>query len=190
MTHVISPKLNSRQTGVIVGTIMGGSSLIRPSNGKNCYLSMRCKNAKWLEFKSTELTLLSSDAPFTIEKTYRWHSLCYPIFNEFEERFYKDKTRRLTSDELDLLSDISFAVWFGDSARYIKENIVFNTHVWGKSGTELICDYFNLLEYEPEIFSNRDCFRIKLSKFGSMEFMKIAGPHLPHWYFSKSKKMV
>jgi hypothetical protein len=93
MTHTISPLLSNRQKQVIMGTILGGSSIVRPANGKNCYLSMRGKSERWLKFKAEELSSLASWKPFTVETTNRWHSMCYPIFNDYFQMFYVEKQR-------------------------------------------------------------------------------------------------
>ena len=36
---------------VLIGTILGGSSLAKPPRGKNYYLSMRSQNKQWLQYK-------------------------------------------------------------------------------------------------------------------------------------------
>ena len=46
---------------------------------------MRNKDLDWLKFKAKELSNLATKEPITSEKTFRWHSICYPLFNEFEE---------------------------------------------------------------------------------------------------------
>ena len=104
--HLMSPLMSNRQRQVIMGTILGGSSIIFPKHGRTCYLSMRDKRRNWLEYKAVELGSLSSSSPFTVEKTHRWHSKCYPLFREFYEMFYKKGSRFLHIDTLSALSDI------------------------------------------------------------------------------------
>lgn len=182
MSHFISPKLSDRQLQIIRGTVLGGSSLIRPKGGKSCYLSMRDKNAKWLEYKAAELKELASLTPFTVEKTYRWHSLCYPILNGFEAVFYKRGRRFLTVDNISPIADVAFGVWFGDCGRWVGDLIVLNTNVWGRKGSEEIRKYFSCLDYQSEVFCERGRFRVKLDHKASMAFWSIAEPTLPHWF--------
>lgn len=173
MTHIINPKITSKQRAIIIGTILGGSSVVRPQKGKNCYLSMRNKDIDWLKFKANELNNLSSKDPITSEKTYRWHSVCYPLFNEFEQMFYKNKKRYIDIEVLNLLQDISISVWYKDCGVINKNQIILNTHVWGKEGTEKINEYFNSLEWENKIFTERKNYRIKLNENSSQEIIKM-----------------
>ena len=174
MTHIINPKITPRQRCIIIGTILGGSSIIMPKKGKNCYLSMISKDLKWLTYKSKELENLATKEPITVEKTYRWHSVCYPIFNEFYEMFYKNKKRSLQINTLNLLQDLSIAVWFKECGIIAKNNsIVFNTHVWGKSGTEGVAEYFNSLEWNSTIFTERKNYRVRIDEESSKEVLKM-----------------
>jgi|SaaInlV_100m_DNA_2_1039680.scaffolds.fasta_scaffold08634_3 hypothetical protein len=184
MTHIINPKLTHRQKHTVIGTILGGSSIIQPSGGVNSYLSMRSKDSEWLQHKSNELNCLSSNKPFTIEKTNRWHSLCYPLFNEYRDIFYKDGKREITKNILEslYLSDLTFSIWCIDSWRYDRGRFVMNTHVWGESGTLEVVDYLKLLDMKSEIITDRGRFRIKLKQKSTREMMKIVSPHIPYFY--------
>ncbi|RDJ35550.1 MAG: hypothetical protein DWQ19_12090 [Crenarchaeota archaeon] len=182
MTHYINPMVAKRQLQIIKGTILGGSSLVKPTKGRNCYLSMRGKNAKWIDYKASELSVYSSLAPFTLEKTNRWHSLCYPIFSEMREMFYDGKKRCLNPNALDDLQDIAFMIWYGDAGHYKNNSIILNTNIWGKKGTEVIGEYFNLLNYNCIIFKNRESYRIRLDEDSSLDLLKKISPHFPHFF--------
>lgn len=175
----INPIVSARSRQVIRGTILGGSSIVKPTKGRNSYLAMRCKNPLWLEFKARELTVFASSAPFTQEKTYRWHSMCYPLFEQFRQEFYVDGKRCLQLKSLDPLQDIGLGIWFRDCAHVKNKKVVFNTHIWAEEGTQIISEYFSLLGYRPVIFRERKCFRIKLDDDSSQEFLKLVLPHLP-----------
>jgi hypothetical protein len=174
MTHIINPKITARQRSIIIGTILGGSSIVKPQKGKNCYLSMRNKDLKWLNFKAKELSNLATKEPITIEKTYRWHSVCYPLFNEFYEMFYKNKNRALSIENLNLLQDVSIAVWYKDCGILNKnQTISLNTHIWEKSGTEKIAEYFESLEWKSTIYTERKNYRIRIEEESSKEILKM-----------------
>lgn len=181
MTHVINPEITKRQKQIITGTILGGSSIIRPKGGQNCYLSMRCKNSNWLQFKAIELTNLSSSKPFTIERTNRWHSLCYPIFNDFYDEFYFKNNRKLKPDTLDLLTDIALAIWYIDVGKMVAGRLIMNTNIWGKEGTDFILDYFNAIGFQSEIFKERERFRVRMTLKATNMFRNMVEPHLPIW---------
>lgn len=175
---LINPIITIRQLQIIRGTILGGSSIIKPLNGRNAYLSMRCKNARWLEYKARELQSLTTPAPFTVETTYRWHSMCYPIFNSFRKEFYNNKKRILQLESLDPLQDIGLSIWYGDSGKIEKDCVVLCTHLWGEKGTKTIVDYFKLLGYHPQAFKERNCWRVRIDPKGSKLFLNLISKQL------------
>lgn len=179
MTHMINPKITQSQRFLVIGTILGGSSIIRPKKGKNCYLSMRDKDISWLRFKSDQIKDLASQSPMTIEKTNRWHSVCYPLFNEFYEMFYEKGKRRLKVDDLNLLHDSSIAIWFGDSGKCKGKSVMINTNIWGKEGTEIIVEYFKSLDWNASVFLERRKYRIRMDGESSDDFLKLVSPYLP-----------
>lgn len=179
MTHMINPKITQAQKFLITGTILGGSSIIRPRKGKNCYLSMRDKDLTWLKFKADQLKDLTSQSPLTIEKTNRWHSVCYPIFNEYYEMFYEGGERKLRTESLNLLHDSSIAIWFGDAGKCKGDRVVLNTNIWGKKGTETIVEYFASIDLNAEIYMERKNYRIRMDENSSKDFLKMVGAHLP-----------
>jgi hypothetical protein len=141
---------------------------------------MRSKDLQWLRFKATELQHLASSNPITIEKTNRWHSVCYPLFNEFRDMFYDKKgDRSLKIESLDRLRDIALTIWYGDCGSRVNERVVMNTHIWKEKGTKAIKKYFGYLGYDPEIIKQRNNFRIRLDKKSSMDFLKMIAPHMP-----------
>ena len=179
MTHMINPKITQAQKFLITGTILGGSSIIKPKKGKNCYLSMRDKDLSWLKFKADQIKELSSQSPMTIEKTNRWHSVCYPVFNEFRDMFYKDDKRNLSEECLGLLHDSSIAIWFGDAGKCKAGKAVFNTNIWGEEGTQKIAEYFKSLEWDCEVFGERGNQRVRMSVKSTEEMLKMCSPYLP-----------
>lgn len=177
--HTISPPLSTREKQIIIGTILGGSSVIKTTKGKHCYLAMRGIHGKWLEHKAFQLSKFASDKPFSIEKTNRWRSLCYPIFDTFRDSFYNNGQRKLQLEVLEGLHDIAIAIWFGDSGRYEKEKATINTHVWGEAGSNIFVEYFNLIDYSAKVIQERKKFRVQLDKKSSRKLIELTSPHLP-----------
>ena len=174
-----NPNITLRQKQIIHGTILGGSSIVLPKGGRNCYLSMRCKEPKWIEYKSQELKALTSQAPFTLEKTNRWHSLCYTLFKEYRTLYYKRSKRYLTLDMLDPLQDVAIAIWFGDCGRALHNKIILNTHVWGLRGSKIINEYFQLLGYDSCLKKEKDCHRVEINETSRSAFLRLVVPQLP-----------
>ena len=51
MTYQVGPIITEAQKQILYGTILGGSSIIIPNNGRNYYLAMRGNNKIWLNYK-------------------------------------------------------------------------------------------------------------------------------------------
>jgi len=186
MTHRISPKINELQHHIITGTILGGSSIIMPKRGRNCYLSMRGRNIEWLRYKATQLEALASQDPITVEKTNRWHSVCYPVFSEYRDKFYNRKgERRLQIEELSGMWDVALAIWFGDCGKYRNGRVVLNTHIWKERGSKIIVKYFGFLGYHAEVIQERKNFRVRLDENSSKLFMRLVEPKLPYFFLSR-----
>jgi hypothetical protein len=176
--HIYGMGPNQREYQIILGTILGGSSIIKPNKGKHCYLSMRDKRGNWLEHKSFQLARYASPKPFTIEATNRWHSLCHPVFDEFRIKFYNDGKRHLEIDHLDFW-DVGLAVWFVDAGQYSKNRVIINTHVWGEENSEKIVEYFNFCDWPAKLTKDRNHFRVQLESEASVRFMKTVIPEIP-----------
>lgn len=183
MTHIIDPGHNQRELQVLTGTILGGSSIVKPVRGRSCYLSMRSKDTIWLRWKATELAKFASVDPFTEDKngTMRWHSLCYPIFNEFRDNFYDDKDRKLRLEHIEGLVDIGLLTWWCDTGKMKDGCAIFNTHIWGEEGSNIVVEYFTLLDWKSEVHRERKSFRVKLDKDSTLEMLATIKPHMPHF---------
>lgn len=180
--HVVNPKLSDRIYQIVKGTVLGGSSLTLSKGSKNCYLSMRSKDENWLQYKSDELKTLSSLKPFTLEKTNRWHSLCYPLLSEIKNLLYNNKTRIIKEGSLDDLKDIAYMIWFGDCGSCKRGIITLNTHIWGEENTHEIIKYFNESGFNCLYYDEYGKSRIKFDKKSSSMILKIISPHFPHFF--------
>lgn len=180
--HVLDPKFTDRVYQIVKGTVLGGSSLVVSKGGKSCYLSMRGKNTNWIQYKSEELSIISSLKPFTLEKTNRWHSLCYPFLLDIKNNFYKNKNRFVKKDALNDLKDIAYMIWFGDAGSYHRGQFLLNTHVWGEENTKKIVKYFNESGFNCFLYKEYGKNRIKFDLNSSALILKIISPHFPHFF--------
>lgn len=186
MTYVSGPKITSWQHQIIIGTIIGGSSVIKPKRGKNAYISMRSNNKKWIEYKANELKNLASPLPFSIEVNnyIRWHSMCFPEFNEYKDKFYIDGKKKISLDILNELRDIGISVWFLDNATIEKNQIVFHPQVFGEEGVNTINKYFNEISFNSEIIKKGKTLHIKICKDSTEKFIKTIGYRIPKFMMS------
>lgn len=165
--------MTNRQKQVIIGTVLGGSSLCKTQKGKNFYLLMRGKNLIWLQKKAGELINLSNKKN-VIERdgTYRWNSKCLTEMSELSKYFFKNKTRYLKIEILDNITDLGLAVWYLDCGNYINEQIILNTNIWGLRNSQKIQKYFKLLDYKSKIKKIKNSINIILDKPSSENFLQ------------------
>lgn len=185
MTYQAGPQITEKQKQIIYGTILGGSSIIKPKKGKNCYLAMRDKEENWLKYKINLLQNLFKINENTIKKdknTYRCYSIAYPIFNDIHKIFYAEKNKIINRETLDLLTDKAWMVWFIDSGRKSRRKCYLRTHKFGEQGTKTIADYFNSLDCECEVHKSRNRFEVIFTSKGSLEFLNIISPSMPSFY--------
>ena len=136
--------------------------------------------------KSAELADFASQQPLTQDgNTLRWHSNCYPVFNDYREKFYHGRDKVISMETLDGLKDIGLAVWFGDCGRTKKGCAVINTCKFRQQGSETIARYFNEIGIETSTFTERGNYRILMSKAGTEKFLMTVGHRLPAFMFEK-----
>ena len=149
MTYENSPIIKSYQKQILYGTILGGSSIVNPTYGRNCYLAMRDNNVNWLSYTINELKEFFKIDSSTIKKdknTYRCYSVAYPCFNDLYRTFYKEGKKVVTREILESLNDLAWMIWYIDSGRKSKRKIYLRTQKFGEEGTVIIADYFNSLD--------------------------------------------
>ena len=187
MTYYDNPEISDWQKQVITGTILGGSSLVKPKNGRNCYLFMRSANKDWLNYKADELTTLASQRPFTKEgNTLRWHSNCYPIFAEYYNLFYENNRKKVRMEALDTLRDIGLAIWYGDCGRLKKNNIILNINKFGEDGSKVVHDYFIEVGIgETKIIKEKGYYRLLFNSKSSEKLLLIVANRLPEFTHRK-----
>jgi hypothetical protein len=186
MTYFFSPAVTDWQRQIVLGTILGGSSLVKPKRGRNCCLFMRSRNQLWLSYKAEELKELASQKPLSGDaNTYRWHSNCFPVFNEFYELFYYRKKKTVPANVLDSLRDIGLAIWYGDSGKVVKKCAVMNTHRFGTKGTQTVARYFRSITYNCEVIKERGNLRVRLDEESTQRFFRLIGHRLPGFMWHK-----
>jgi len=176
MTYCRVAVITEWQRQVINGTIMGGSSIMKPKKGINCYLSMRGKNGKWLQCKANEMGLVLPPNPYVIEdKYFRWHSCCSPLFNEFYDNFYEEGKKVARMEILDGLRAIGLAVWFLDAGQ-LKDDQLFLS-VKSFSNKDIISKYFQEIDIGNEIVKSK----LIMDKKSTEKFVGIIGDYIPEF---------
>lgn len=188
MTYEYSPQLKHNQSQALYGTILGGSSIVKPSQGKNCYLAMRDNDRAWLEYKINELKDYFKMDNNTIKKdknTYRCYSIAYPIFNAYYNEFYANNKKFIGKETLERLNDVAWMIWFVDAGKKSKRKAYLRTHKFGEEGTKMIAEYFNSLDCDCDFKLTRERYEIVFTHKGSIEFLATFAHRLPNFMLSK-----
>lgn len=184
MTYENSPEIKSFQTQILYGTIIGGSSIVNPTYGRNCYLAMRDSDLNWLSYKINELQDMFKMDSNTVKKdknTYRCYSIAYPCFNSIYRKFYKDGKKIITKEILESLNDLAWMVWYVDSGRKSKRKVYLRTQKFGEEGTQIIADYFNSLDCTCSIKKQKERFEIVFDNKGAQEYLKTFAHRIPNF---------
>jgi hypothetical protein len=175
--------LTDNQRQVIIGTVLGGSSLIKPPKGTNYYLSMRSSNQTWLKYKAEELDdCFKSTNLVSNGNTYRINSICHKAFTELHDLLYRDGKRVITEELLDSLRDVSLAIWFLDGGSMIgrnRKNAYINTTKFGEEGTLIVEKYFNLIDMTCKKNKNGTRRKVVFSVQGTERLFRIIAPLFP-----------
>jgi len=175
------------QEQIIIGTVLGGSSLTKPPNGKNFYLSMRSKEELWLRYKVAELDKYYGDT--SLQKyggTFRANSPCMPNITSLHNRLYDENGRILKMEVLDMLMDIGLAIWYLDGGGRTgrgKKNAYLNATKFGDAGAKIAKEYFDTLDMPCEINKSKSRIRILFSVSGTEEFFKITAHRFPAFMY-------
>jgi len=182
--------LTSDQRQVVLGTLLGTGSIIRPKAGRNAYLQMRQRKSgdvDWLRCKAHELVNLARPHPFVEDKdSWHWASVANPVWNRYMDLCYAAGQKTVTWEWLDPLRDRGHAVWFLDKGVYEDERVVLKTAWFGEKGNHVIQKYLCLCGYDCEIQVNRGVRRIAFTKDSTEEYLKLILPCFPKYLLDQA----
>jgi hypothetical protein len=177
------------QIQVMIGSVLGGCSLVKPPKGTNYYLTMRSQLKDWLVYKMAEMHDFFTDPKlYKYDKTYRCNSCCHPNITSLYEQLYETGKRRITMQTLDTLTDTGLAVWFLDSGGKTgrsKKNAYINTTKFGISGSEIIMQYFNEIGMKCNINHDGKRLKILFSVDGTEAFLKTTAHRFPTFMYHR-----
>jgi hypothetical protein len=173
------------QEQVLIGTILGGSSLVKPPKGINYYLSMRSQNEEWLLYKMAEMPKHFENAKLNwYTNTFRVNSHCSETLTSCYSNMYENGSRKATMEILDPLRDLGLAIWYLDSGSKTgrgRKNAYINTTKFGEAGAKIVEQYFNEVGMPCRI--NRDGTRLKVlfTIEGTEELFRVIEPCVPEF---------
>lgn len=178
------------QEQVIIGAVLGGSSLIKQPKGRHYYLMMRSKDPLWLQYKIAELhNFFSSSELSQQNNTHRCSSICSKEFTELHQKLYCGKKRFISIGILDKFRDIGLAIWFLESGGFTgrnRKNAYLNTTLI-KDTSYLACDYFNSMDIKCKVHKTKERQKILFSVQGTSKLLRIIAPKFPNFIYERMK---
>lgn len=177
------------QKQIVIGTVLGGSSLVRPKKGLNYYLSMAGNNPSWLHYKMQELgELYQSNSIMQDGCTYRCASSCTESLTEVYSELFLEGQRNVTLETLSPLRDIALAMWFldgGGKTGRNKKNAYLNTTKIGEKGTKVVYDYFKDLNWDCSTHESGGRRRVIFSVLGTELLLKTISHRFPDFMYHR-----
>ena len=172
--------INERESQIILGTLLGTSSIIYPEKSKNPHLLMRSnkKNSIWIRCKAFELKKFSRPKSFIEDQySYRWNSISTELLLPYYKIFYKNKNKQITLNLLESLKPLSICCWFLDKG-FINDTECGFKLLEDKKSNKNILKYFSLLDL-PLIKKNSHNYIFSESK-NVLSFFNIIKNHIPN----------
>lgn len=175
------------QEQVVIGTVLGGSSLAKPPKGKNYYLSMRSNNDLWLSYKMDITPKYYRGVSIQRYKnTFRANTSCLPEMTDIKSLLYDKNERVVKMNILDQMMDIGLAVWFIDGGGRTgrdKKNAYLNVTKFGKESENVVMDYFNSLSIPCSLNKSRNRMRVLFTVSGTVTLFKIIAHRFPPFMY-------
>jgi hypothetical protein len=177
------------QNQVLIGTVLGGSSLLKPPKGVNYYLSMRSQNINWLAYKMAEMPDYFSECNANwYTNTYRCNSRCCEGLTSCYNEMYSGNNRRITMDLLNRLRDVGLAIWYLDSGSKTgrgRKNAYINTTKFGEDGTKIVHQYFNEVDMPCNVNRDGDRLKVLFTVGGTEALISVIGHCVPEFMLSR-----
>lgn len=172
-------KINERESQIILGTLLGTSSIVFPEKSKNPHLLMRStkKNSNWIRCKAYELKRLSRPKSFIEDQySFRWNSISTELLIPYYNIFYKKHRKEISFEILESLKPLSICCYFLDRGFINNNECGFKINEDKKSNKNIL-KYFSILDL-PLIKSNNNY--IFSERKNVLSFFNIIKNHIPN----------
>jgi len=182
--------LTEEQHDLIIGSTLGDAS-IRQRN-KNCsfrvchskrqenYLNWKYNILK--EFITTPIYFKSKNINNRFLETLDFSTFTHYIFNHYRKLFYKNNTKTITRELLNLLNPRSLAIWLCDDGSYDNRQgyIVICTNSFTLEEHKIIKTYFeDIWGLSPTIgFRDKKYYYLRFKQEDSRKLIKIVKPFI------------
>ncbi len=173
----------NREKQLILGTLLGNSSIIKPKKSKNPHFQMResiSKGGTWIRCKAYELKKFSRPKSFVADSdSFRWNSVSCSCWEDIYKFCYKDGKKFVSMNWLDQLQDYALACWFMDKGALSKNSASIRISRLDEESLDNIENYFKIIGIPGEIKNFGGSKIINFKNKNQIKFMHLIGQKLP-----------
>jgi hypothetical protein len=177
---------SNREKQLVLGSLLGNSSIIKPKKSKNPHFQMResvNKGGTWIQCKAYELQKFSRLKSFVQDSdSYRWNSISDACWWQIYDLCYENNKKNITSSWLDILQDYGLACWFMDKGIIQNQFVGIRISRLDENSIEEIFNYFKIIGVPGEFRNFGGSKTIQFRGKSKLAFMKIVGQKLPVYY--------
>ena len=176
----------NREKQIVLGTLLGNSSIIFPNKSKYPHLQMResiSKGGNWIRCKAHELKKFSRPKSFIADKdSYRWNSISNVCWKQFHNMCYKEDEKVICSKWLDQLQDLGMACWFMDKGELKTNSCHLRISRLNKESVDDIKNYFEIIGIPGDVKNIGGSRVLQFTKENQIKFLKTIQHQLPLYY--------
>lgn len=175
--------LNNREKQVVLGSLLGNSSIIKPAKSKNPHLQMResiSKGGNWIRCKAHELARFSRPKSFVADHdSFRWNSISDSCWNYFHDLCYKNGEKYISSKWLDQLTDLGLSCWFLDKGCIKEKSCYIRISRMSADSIKNIQHYFDIIGIPADIKNNGGSKILNFTEQNRDKFLKLIAHRFP-----------
>lgn len=175
--------LSNREKQVVLGSLLGSSSIIKPAKSKNPHFQMResiSKGGNWIRCKAYELARFSRPKSFVADKdSFRWNSISDSCWNQFYDLCYKDGNKHITSQWLDQLQDFGIACWFLDKGCIKDKNCFIRISRMNQESIDNILNFFKIIDIPANVKNHGGSKILNFEKENKTKLLKLIVHRFP-----------
>ena len=175
--------LTNREKQVVLGTLLGNSSIIFPQKSSYPHLQMResiSKGGSWIRCKAEELRKFSRAKSFVADKdSFRWNSISDECWMYFYILCYKNQKKTITPEWLDQLQDYGICCWFMDKGNLLARSSHIRVSRLNEESLKNIATYFDVIGIQTTIKKHGGSTVIHFDMEATKKLFKIIGHCIP-----------
>ena len=175
--------LSNREKQVVLGTLLGNSSIIFPKKSSFPHLQMResiRKGGNWIRCKAEELKKFSRAKSFVADKdSFRWNSISDQCWQYFYNLCYKNGAKNITAEWLDQLQDYGICCWVLDKGVLSSRSAHIRISRLNQESVANIVEYFKIIDIPVSVKKHGGSTIINFENEQKNKLFKIIGHCFP-----------